>query len=90
MVEENYVNSYKPVLIVWRDSFSIFGWNAKGDSEEFLNSDPPLMESVGFLIQENKVSVVIAESVNENQYGNLLKIPAENIVEVIKLRREKK
>lgn len=74
---------YPCVYVEWHDATSIDAWD---DESEAIKMQPHLIRSVGWLIKEDKKSLTIALSWDEQgeQVSQYLVIPRTWIVEVIK------
>ena len=66
------------VYIRWLDSGSVDGhvWQFKDDWTCAIHE----CESVGILVKHDETEVVIAQSVNSDQYGRLFAIPTKSIL----------
>ena len=63
--------------IKWIDSSMARGWFEEGQYIE-----PALCTSVGFVIREDDVSIMLAQSINtDDNYGNLLIIPKVSVID---------
>lgn len=65
----------KIVKVTWIDSEQTPGWQMRSDVDATADKPCTLCVSVGFLIHEDRRSVLLAESVNPHNYGNPIKIP---------------
>lgn len=82
--------TYKPMLVTWLDSTAQEGWHSGHEIEEFSESEPLRIQSLGWLIGEEDLWIVLAMSVCaprcvgcESKAGELLKIP-RSVIESIK------
>ncbi len=71
------------VKILWRDSAM---YNSQGDSD--YPFEVSLFTSIGFILRENKDSIVIARDIIRDESRGVLIIPRENIVKVKKIKME--
>ena len=75
--------TYKPVLVTWLDSTAQEGWHGKREIEEFSETPPLRIQSLGWKVDEGDSWIVLAMSMCESKAGELLKIPTA-IIESIK------
>ena len=69
---------YKLVFVRWLDSCSPATiWSAKEGIADYTVST---VESVGWLLNENKARILIAQSISESEFGRLLAIPTQAIL----------
>jgi hypothetical protein len=76
------LGEFIPVIVRWRDTTGIPGWHKRAELEEELATPPEVIESTGWLIDENDEWLTLAGSVGRYTCGDLLKIPRGCIVEV--------
>ena len=67
-----------PIKITWLDSARQYGWFNTAD----LDMDPLIVESVGYLIEENEEVYCISTSVAGNTVIDPLTIPKCSVVKV--------
>ncbi len=75
--------TYKPVLVTWLDSTAQEGWHGKYEIEEFTETPPLRIQTLGWKIDEGDSWIVLAMSVCDRRAGELLKIPVV-VIESIK------
>jgi len=62
----------KIVKITWVDSYAEHGWCRIDE----LTMIPPLVESVGYVLQRNRVSITIVQSISDTEhYDHVMTIP---------------
>ena len=71
----------KIVKIVWIDAETVgdSGWQEIEAIGDTVESPPPVMQSVGFLLGEYDSHVAITDSVGNKEYGHVTKIPVQMI-----------
>ena len=71
----------KIVKIVWIDAETVgdSGWQEIEAIGDTVESPPPVMQSVGFLLGEYDSPVAITDSVGDKEYGPVTKIPVQMI-----------
>lgn len=71
----------KLIYIEWCDALTNKGWRTREEAEFWADTDDWIVRSGGWLIKETKEYILLALSWNpqnqyeENQFGNLHKIP---------------
>jgi hypothetical protein len=81
---------YAPVLIVWKDITTKHGWINQDELDEFvMDNKENIVQQTGFLYEEDESQVVMVDSFFEalDLFGNVTKIPKENIIELTKLTK---
>jgi hypothetical protein len=77
----------KYILVEWRDSGSVEGiWQFKDEWQCEVHT----CYTVGIEISNNKDKLVVAQSMNNDQWGRLFAIPKENIRQITELKELKK
>lgn len=71
----------KILKITWRDSSM---YHAQGDND--YPFEVSIFESVGFLLQDNKDSIVIARDIIRKESRSVIIIPKENILKKVILK----
>jgi hypothetical protein len=56
---------YKLIYAEWEDHHSSPGWSNKNS----ILTDPLICCSIGWLVREDKISITLAGSYNEDEYG---------------------
>ena len=71
----------KIVKVIWVDAETIgdSGWQEICEVGDSIESAPPVMQSVGFLLGEYDTHITITDSVGDKEYGHITKIPAPMI-----------
>ena len=74
----------KPVRVIWNDSAGITGWHKK---KHMRRHGPKWITSVGFLVRDNRRTVVICQSDNRSGFlADGLAIPRRMVKSVKVLR----
>ncbi len=68
-------NEFKMVLLTWTDTESKAGWHERIELEDYVVKPCLIMKSVGWLIYNSYIHVVLAMTCGEDHSGELLKIP---------------
>jgi len=65
------------VKILWIDAETIGdnGWQELEDLKSSIESPPPIMQTVGFLIGEYSTHISVTDSIGDKECGHLTKIP---------------
>jgi len=81
-----------PVQIKWLDALTVGDsrWQCKEDIDNILEDQPPLMHTIGFLLYKCDVHVCVTDSIGENEYGHMTKIPIGMIQELTYLAPQTK
>lgn len=66
---------FKMVLVTWQDTESKQGWHDKLELIDYVTQECVTMKSVGWLICNSYVHIVIAMTCSDDHTGELLKIP---------------
>lgn len=71
------------IYIKWLDSGSVDGlvWQFKDDWEYKTHE----CETVGVFVEENEQEIIVAQSMNKDQWGRLFAIPKGSIIKTKKL-----
>jgi hypothetical protein len=83
------VKSPRLVLVTWIDSVTYGGWKFPDEVNKWMDNPASKIESVGYLIRENKDVVVIASSKTEGaekQHSALTLIPKVAIKKIKTLK----
>ena len=84
-------NEHRIIEVLWEDSVSTHGWQAEHD----LSRTPSLITSVGYVIRDDAVGVVVVQGIDHSEtppthshsnYGCCLVIPRSAVREVRVLR----
>lgn len=67
------VASPTAALVTWLDASLLSGWF---DSQDDIEPEPLRMQTLGWLIHQDKKVVILAMSASKYKYGELLIIPA--------------
>lgn len=77
------VKKHTPVEITWVDSKGTqVVWQWKDDFDE----DIATITSVGYLIKRNKDITIICQSISEDQYGKVFRIPTVAVKSIKELK----
>lgn len=84
MTKKTKLDNKRIVYIQWEDSASVDGvvWQFKDD----WVCESHNCFTVGFLVSEDKNTVVVAQSENDDQWGRLFAIPKKSIIEIKELK----
>lgn len=66
---------FKMVITTWQDTEHKMGWHDKLELIDYVAQECVIMKSVGWLIYNSYVHVVIAMTCSDEDTGELLKIP---------------
>lgn len=85
----------KIIKVKWVDSSTYSQWYKKEDIEEAIVTNEPIIESIGYLIFENKEKILLASNNDdEESFSAITSIPKCSIMEtknvIIPLDRKKK
>jgi hypothetical protein len=77
----------KIVKVIWVDAETVgdCNWQDFNEIKLIAKNDPPLMQSVGFVLHDCESHISIVDSVGEEDCGHLTKIPKKMIKEVVEL-----
>ena len=78
------------IHIVWTDAVtsSEAGWTTKEEAMATATSSPPKMETIGFVLHENKEWISLTDSVGGDEFGQITKIPKSMIIDLKYLVKE--
>lgn len=73
------------VYVQWEDAYLKEGWHNNAEVEDILNDPVWLVESVGWLIDQDENRIIICGSANDKlgSCSEILKIPARAIIDLI-------
>jgi hypothetical protein len=82
----------KIVKIQWTDAVTSAepGWTTKDDAMASAISEPPQMTSVGFVLHENNKWISLSDSVGDDEFGQVTKIPKAMIISIVTLIEEER
>ena len=74
----------RQVIIEWRDAETLgdSNWQDQGEAQDFAETPPPLMKTMGFVLYECSEWIAVTDSIGPNQYGHVTKIPFHMILNV--------
>ena len=78
---KSVAHKHKIVAVKWRDTMSFNGWRSQNDLEK-----PPVIETVGFLLEEHKTYIALAMSCGKYHYGEMMTIVRDSIVSITLLQ----
>ena len=67
------ISNPQAALVTWIDTSLLSGWF---DSQDEIDPQPLKMETLGWLIYQDKKIVILAMTASEYKFGELLIIPA--------------
>jgi hypothetical protein len=75
------------VVITWEDAVTSAeaGWTTREDAIAVAEAKPPCMNSIGFVLFENDEWISITDSVGDDEFGQVTKIPKSLIISIIRL-----
>ena len=73
--------SYNLIEVHWEDAMTTHGW----EEEAEIESEPPIVVTVGFLIKETEKAYVVASTVGGDQTSNSRIIIPKGMVKFSKL-----
>lgn len=81
---------FKTVLVDWVDAITSAepGWVAYEDAIKEAETPPPLMKTIGFVLNDNEEYIALTDSVGDNEFGQVTKIPRSMIKKLIYLKGE--
>lgn len=62
----------KPVVVEWLDAYQVGYWQ---DGNENLECEPTLVCTLGWLMKKSKTAIYLAQSLAEDNHGNVIVIP---------------
>lgn len=76
--------------IKWTDAVTSAeaGWTTKEDALTTAASPLPIMHTVGFVLHHDDNQIAITDSVGDDEFGQVTKIPMSMIIEYDYLRRK--
>lgn len=66
----------KPVLVEWLDAYQVGYWQ---DGNDNLECEPTLVCTLGWLMKKSKTAIYLAQSLAEDNHGNVIVIPTNMI-----------
>tara|TARA_R100000458_G_C8057126_1_gene101724 strand:- start:19 stop:318 length:300 start_codon:yes stop_codon:yes gene_type:complete len=78
---------YSMVMVIWEDAITSAepGWTTKEDALTLAEADLPCMTSIGFVLFENNDWISITDSVGEDEFGQVTKIPKSLCLSIVRL-----
>ena len=69
-------------LIVWVDAETLgdTGWSDLEEMQADAEKEPPIMNTVGFVMADTPTHVAVTDSIGENDCGHVTKIPKPMII----------
>ncbi len=76
--------------IKWTDAITSAepGWTSKEDAMATASSPLPIMYSVGYILHNDEGHIALTDSVGDEEFGQITKIPKSMILEFDYLKRE--
>jgi|19_taG_2_1085344.scaffolds.fasta_scaffold07289_7 hypothetical protein len=80
------------VKIHWTDAVTSAepGWTTKDEAMASAICEPPSMTSVGFVLHENNKWISISDSIGDDEFGQVTKIPKVMIMSLVDLTEDEK
>ena len=66
----------RPVLVEWLDAYQVGYWQ---DGNDDLECEPTLVYTLGWLMKKSKAAIYLAQSLAEDNHGNVIVIPTNMI-----------
>jgi hypothetical protein len=78
-----YNGVYSMVRIRWQDAVTSSepGWTSRDDALGVAEVRPPTMSSIGYVLFENDEWLSITDSIGDDEFGQVTKIPKVMIIE---------
>jgi hypothetical protein len=76
--------------IKWKDAITSAepGWTSKDEAMATATSPLPIMYTIGYVLHQDESHVAVTDSVGDDEFGQVTKIPQTMILEFDFLRRE--
>ena len=76
--------------VKWTDAITSAeaGWTSKEDAMAAATAPLPIMETIGFVLHEDESHIALTDSVGDDEFGQVTKIPNSMIIDLDFLRRE--
>jgi hypothetical protein len=76
--------------IKWTDAITSAepGWTTREEALQAASSPLPIMYTVGYILHNDDSHIALTDSVGDDEFGQVTKIPKSMIVEYDYLRRE--
>ena len=77
--------------VVWTDAITSAeaGWTTKEDALAQATAPLPIMKTIGYVLHDDVDKLALTDSVGDDEFGQVTKIPKAMILEYGYLRREK-
>tara|TARA_R100000152_G_C6706657_1_gene135089 strand:+ start:258 stop:497 length:240 start_codon:yes stop_codon:yes gene_type:complete len=77
----------KIIKAIWVDAETVgdCNWQDFGEIKEMAKRNPPIMQTVGFVLYESESHISVVDSIGEEDCGHLTKIPKSMIKEMVEL-----
>ena len=78
----------KIVKVIWVDAETVgdCNWQDIEEIKVIAKQNPPIMQTVGFVLHQSETHVSIVDSLGEEDCGHLTKIPNSMIQEMVELK----
>jgi hypothetical protein len=76
-------HKYKMAYVEWEDTELLAGWHNYDSVQKYCTQNGSLFKSVGWLVKNDDTAVVLAMSIGRYKAGDLLRIPAKMVKEVL-------
>jgi hypothetical protein len=76
--------------VIWTDAITSAepGWTTKEDAMLLATAPLPIMNTIGYVLHDDADKIALTDSVGDDEFGQVTKIPKSMIVEYGYLRRE--
>jgi heme-degrading monooxygenase HmoA len=81
------VREYSIVMVVWRDTEAMTGWQKFDEIKAFTSNPNSIMKTVGWLVYQDDNHVVVAQTCGEYAVAELTKIPVGCIEDIFKMQK---
>lgn len=79
------------VQILWTDAVTSAeaGWTTREEGDSIAREKIPIMSTVGYLIYEGLEWYSLTDSIGDNEYGQITKIPKSMVIDIKELTYDK-
>jgi len=76
--------------VIWTDAITSAeaGWTTKEDAMLVALAPLPIMNTIGYVLHDDEDKIALTDSVGDDEFGQVTKIPKSMIIEYGYLRRE--
>jgi hypothetical protein len=82
------MKDYPIVKICWEDAITSAeaGWTTVADAMEVATTPLPQMLTVGYVLHDNESWISVTDSVGNDEFGQVTKIPKQLIISIATLK----